>query len=970
MAPSTSRAEQNTATSRTMTSTSSNTSARSGKLSFRGFLEHAPELIRLALPNMSFYILLLLPETVNFLYVFLFAEADHNATAAIAALAIGNSFVNIVGCAPIIGLNLGLDAYLPTAFGAKNFRACYEFFSRAQVVVLAYCPVVWLLLLYATEPCFRWVLGGDTGSDGSSHMMTRKSRHTEKTIELGVSYAHFQGSGILGYAVADVCRKFLAGFGETRRVRTAQAVLVGLHPFWCAFFDAILRRRLGLFASITQTMGLASAVTWSSCAVVFYAIILRRCAIVRAQTILLEKQNQDQQQLQDHEMFKKSVMAEEDRLCLEDAFSTSASSGCALTSTSAGSTHEGRPPRNESAALQQTNISQEDAEDTANEVEYFFLQEQEVEERGHQNRLVEVEKQTKNKMKQELLMEKTQGILSLSSRPPSRDDLQDDGGSSCGETTSTDVSTSTRESPTQHQHDPDLSSSKVQLHMNEERGTGTRTKTKDKSTRIRTAVDLFEPPPHDTDEQLLPSTSQAQHRCASWLYFFPLLDVSSSTSSCVVYDVSKIGAYLSVAVPSLCACVSEWWVREILTLFVATLKADGPGTLAIHSTVSSIYLMLVMVIQGLVTTASFVVGRALGEGRADLAFARSVYLALLVLVMFAVMQVALYAPILGVSSKRTDGGSRNVIGYLSQLLAVKYFGDDKSETTSIYASSLDQEQQQQGGKNNGSLLSSTSSKNATVVTSSTRPSQHSHHHIHIPLADAEQLCTVLLAVVFSITFLFDALENVLAGVWRSLGKQKKTAITYAVQHYILGLPLVAIATALMGADPVYALPAVWAAFTLDLVIGCTWTLFCTYYIAMFGRASSSVKTSAEIMSSVTRMSASSCGCASTTSKNKSTTTFSSSSTSDNNMNENFYKRTTSTSARLSTSRSDSNASPTTSFFGKLEASGWLLDFSEEVDRAYQRVGMSTRQKPVEEAREAEHSPLARPLLDKSGRKHS
>ena len=102
-----------------------------------------------------------------------------------------------------------MDALVPVAFGAKEFAKCYAYFARAQALTLLYAPFIAIVLCTCIEPFLINCLG-----------------QSYDTARYAAGYCRGQCFGLIAYALADCCRKFLSCVGEAGRLQGIQAMVV------------------------------------------------------------------------------------------------------------------------------------------------------------------------------------------------------------------------------------------------------------------------------------------------------------------------------------------------------------------------------------------------------------------------------------------------------------------------------------------------------------------------------------------------------------------------------------------------------------------------------------------------------------------------------------------------------------------------------------------------------------------------
>lgn len=209
--------------------------------------------------NASYYILLMLPENINYLFANRVASERfrEDLTVVVGGLALGNALLNVVGCAVAIGLNQGIDSFVSISYGAQEYSIMYVYLGRAQLAVICYCPFLVFVLWYAYEILFFLVQDDELAAGGCT-------------------YARSQGVGVFALFLADSVRKFMSNVGELQGIQVCQIFFVCCHPAWCVFFLWLYWDENAQDVRwIQEAVGLANSMTWSLFLISFTAVFLR-----------------------------------------------------------------------------------------------------------------------------------------------------------------------------------------------------------------------------------------------------------------------------------------------------------------------------------------------------------------------------------------------------------------------------------------------------------------------------------------------------------------------------------------------------------------------------------------------------------------------------------------------------------------------------------------------------------------------
>ena len=95
------------------------------------FLQTIRAVIRFAVPAICCTFFVFLQEMVNLLFV-----GHLHDPAYVAAIGLGNAFINMLGLSIIIGMNGALNTLVSQAAGAGHIDACLTYAKRARIVLL------------------------------------------------------------------------------------------------------------------------------------------------------------------------------------------------------------------------------------------------------------------------------------------------------------------------------------------------------------------------------------------------------------------------------------------------------------------------------------------------------------------------------------------------------------------------------------------------------------------------------------------------------------------------------------------------------------------------------------------------------------------------------------------------------------------------------------------------------------------
>ena len=150
-------------------------------------------MLQIAGPAILQLLLALLQEIVN-----LFFAGHLGDPVLMAAVGIGNMFINAFFLAIVMGLNFTISTFTAQFYGAGNVQICGLYLNRGRVVLSIVVPVLAVLMLVA-RPILRGVLMQD------AEVAAYAQRYISSMLP-----------GLIAYAYYDAAKSFLNGFGLTK----------------------------------------------------------------------------------------------------------------------------------------------------------------------------------------------------------------------------------------------------------------------------------------------------------------------------------------------------------------------------------------------------------------------------------------------------------------------------------------------------------------------------------------------------------------------------------------------------------------------------------------------------------------------------------------------------------------------------------------------------------------------------------
>jgi Na+-driven multidrug efflux pump len=187
----------------------------------------------MALPNILSNLLLFCPETVNVICMGHSADADftranvHNPEEdnpfartlgnlflagvekntpnfvpstrfqRVAAVGLGNCFINCIGIVPVVGFASALDTFVSTACGAGNYELMFVYLLRAFFVALLYFPFAFIILRYFAETILANLLHQDV-----------------IVSQLAAEYCAVASLGLLMFGWSECLKRFFVNTGK------------------------------------------------------------------------------------------------------------------------------------------------------------------------------------------------------------------------------------------------------------------------------------------------------------------------------------------------------------------------------------------------------------------------------------------------------------------------------------------------------------------------------------------------------------------------------------------------------------------------------------------------------------------------------------------------------------------------------------------------------------------------------------
>ncbi|CAD7938452.1 unnamed protein product [Amoebophrya sp. A120] len=171
--------------------------------------------VRNAVPNCAYCIMLILPQTIDYVLVGIMATPDTR-TYALGGIALGISLINVFGIAPGIGFNQALDTLVSVAFGAKKHTKIFHYVAQAQLLIVCYMPVI----ILSCGIC-------------ASNIFDTFATHTDPNVAAqAVEFLHSQFLFVPLFLFSDIVRKFFANVRELHHIQPYQMAAICLHGVW------------------------------------------------------------------------------------------------------------------------------------------------------------------------------------------------------------------------------------------------------------------------------------------------------------------------------------------------------------------------------------------------------------------------------------------------------------------------------------------------------------------------------------------------------------------------------------------------------------------------------------------------------------------------------------------------------------------------------------------------------------------
>lgn len=199
----------------------------------RRFFEVVTDIAKIAVPNMMGYILNLVNEFTN--TVFLGRTGDD---AALAGIGLGNTMQNCFGLSIGFGIASAMDTLVSQAYGANQHDLCCAYLQRARILVTL--QLAWMIpVLWFSED---WLVA---------------IGQQKEVAHWAAEYNEIAVFGLFGVFQFETQRKFLQNRCVTLAPALICAICSMLHVGWCALF-------IDHFDLKTAGAGYANVITWTS----------------------------------------------------------------------------------------------------------------------------------------------------------------------------------------------------------------------------------------------------------------------------------------------------------------------------------------------------------------------------------------------------------------------------------------------------------------------------------------------------------------------------------------------------------------------------------------------------------------------------------------------------------------------------------------------------------------------------------
>jgi len=189
--------------------------------------------LHIALPNITGYVLTLINEVTNTIFIGHYGNSDEQA-----AVGLGNMMQNCFAVTFAFGLLAALDTLISQAYGAGNHDLCCTYLQRGRVIVAL--QLVWMVpILFFSHTWLLWL------------------RQDSAVASYAQSYNRATCVGLIFYFQFEASRRFLQNRGNAVPPAVIAGIAAILHIGWAWFFIAHL--------GIGNTgAGFANSITWFS----------------------------------------------------------------------------------------------------------------------------------------------------------------------------------------------------------------------------------------------------------------------------------------------------------------------------------------------------------------------------------------------------------------------------------------------------------------------------------------------------------------------------------------------------------------------------------------------------------------------------------------------------------------------------------------------------------------------------------
>lgn len=192
----------------------------------------AGDVLSLALPNIAGYLLTLINELTNTIFI-----GQSGDEAQLAAIGLGNMMQNCIGLSIGIGIASGLDTFVSQAHGAGQRRLCAHYLQRSRVCVTL--QLVWMV------PAL-WF----------SHQILQAIGQDANVAAYAGEYNRASVWGLFFWFQFESVRRFLTNQGMTKVPMWILGITSCLHFVWCSYF--VLHLKWG-----NSGVGYANTITWT-----------------------------------------------------------------------------------------------------------------------------------------------------------------------------------------------------------------------------------------------------------------------------------------------------------------------------------------------------------------------------------------------------------------------------------------------------------------------------------------------------------------------------------------------------------------------------------------------------------------------------------------------------------------------------------------------------------------------------------